>query len=137
MSCPRAGWAPPCPVRPAEALGIPGTHHMAPDLFFYPVLNEREALAGVSDREVVLSMPVSARDLGQLAEKPSGAFSDDRIRRGDTLQPGARFGVSPHDPAFLDGQLAAFTVVSVELVRGAEGAVTLVMSAIIAALREG
>ena len=26
---------------------------MAPDLLFYPVLNEREALAGVSDREVI------------------------------------------------------------------------------------
>ena len=38
----------PTPPRPAEAPAIPGTHHMAPDLLFYPVLNERKALAGVS-----------------------------------------------------------------------------------------
>jgi hypothetical protein len=43
----------PTPPRPAEALAIPGTHHMAPDLLFYPVLNEREALARVPDREVI------------------------------------------------------------------------------------
>src|SRR6516165_6288172 len=43
----------PTPPRPAEALAIPGPHHMAPDLLFYPVLNERKALAGVSDREVI------------------------------------------------------------------------------------
>ena len=43
----------PTPPLPAEALAFPGTHHVAPDLLVYPVLNEREALAGVSDRKVI------------------------------------------------------------------------------------
>ena len=34
---------PPCP---AETLAFSGSQHMAPDLLFYPVLNETEALAG-------------------------------------------------------------------------------------------
>src|SRR5262245_34275776 len=43
----------PTPPRPAEALALPSMHQMAPDLLFYPVLNEAEALAGVSSRKVV------------------------------------------------------------------------------------
>src|SRR5262245_50261838 len=43
----------PTPPRPAEALAFPSFHHMAPDFLFHPVLNEAEALAGVSDRKVV------------------------------------------------------------------------------------
>ena len=41
---------PPCP---AETLAFSGSQHMAPDLLFYPVLNETEALAGVSNRKVI------------------------------------------------------------------------------------
>jgi len=40
------------PPFPAEAFTLPGSHHMASDLLFYPVPDEREALAGVSDRKV-------------------------------------------------------------------------------------
>jgi hypothetical protein len=43
----------PTPPRPAEALALPSPHHMAPNLLLHPVLNEAEALAGVSDREVI------------------------------------------------------------------------------------
>jgi len=42
----------PTPPYPAEALAFPGSHHMAPDLLFYPVANEPEALAGMPDRKV-------------------------------------------------------------------------------------
>jgi hypothetical protein len=40
------------PPLPAEALSVPGTRHVAPDLLFHPVFNEAEALAGVSHRKV-------------------------------------------------------------------------------------
>ena len=43
----------PTPLCPAEALAFPGSHHMAPDLLFYPVFNEAEALTGVSNREII------------------------------------------------------------------------------------
>ena len=43
----------PTPPLPAEALSVLSTHHMAPDLLFYPVLDEAEALAGMPNREVV------------------------------------------------------------------------------------
>ena len=43
----------PTPPFPAEALAFLGSHHMAPDLLFYPVANEPEALTGMSDREVI------------------------------------------------------------------------------------
>src|SRR5262245_50385732 len=43
----------PTPPRPAEALALPSMHQMAPDLLFHPALNEAEAFAGVSHREVV------------------------------------------------------------------------------------
>src|SRR5262249_36927382 len=43
----------PTPPRPAEALLFPSFHQVAPNLLFHPVLNEAEALAGVSDRKVV------------------------------------------------------------------------------------
>src|SRR5208337_490167 len=39
--------------RPAEALSVPGSQHMAPDLLLHPVFHEAEALAGVSHRKVV------------------------------------------------------------------------------------
>src|SRR3977135_379819 len=44
---------PPTPPLPAEALSVLSPPHMAPDLLFYPVLDEAEALAGMSNREVV------------------------------------------------------------------------------------
>src|SRR5260370_18703916 len=40
------------PPLPTEALTVPGSRHMAPDLLFHPVFNEAEALAGVSYRKV-------------------------------------------------------------------------------------
>src|SRR5208283_548457 len=43
----------PTPPRPAEALSVPGSQHMAPDLLLHPVFHEAEALAGVSHRKVV------------------------------------------------------------------------------------
>ena len=43
----------PTPPRPAEALSVPGSQQMAPDLLFHPVFHEAEALAGVSHRKVV------------------------------------------------------------------------------------
>ena len=43
----------PTPPYPAEARAVLGSHHMAPDLLLYPVANEAEALAGISDRKVV------------------------------------------------------------------------------------
>src|SRR6516165_4117623 len=43
----------PTPPHPAEALSFPSSHHMAPNLLLYPVLNEAKALSGVSNREVV------------------------------------------------------------------------------------
>ena len=43
----------PTPPRPAEALALPSLHQMAPDLLLHPVLNEAEALAGISNREVI------------------------------------------------------------------------------------
>jgi hypothetical protein len=43
----------PTPPFPTEAFAFPGTHHLAPDLLFYPVFNELEALAGVSYRKVI------------------------------------------------------------------------------------
>jgi len=43
----------PTPPHPAEALSFPSSHHMAPNLLLYPVLNEAKALAGISNREVV------------------------------------------------------------------------------------
>src|ERR1700756_248807 len=43
----------PTPPHPAEALSFPSSHHMAPNLLLYPVLNEAKALAGVSNRKVV------------------------------------------------------------------------------------
>src|SRR5271165_2492077 len=43
----------PTPPLPAEALTIPSALHMAPDLLFHPVFHEAEALAGMSDREVI------------------------------------------------------------------------------------
>ena len=43
----------PTPPLPIEALTIPSTLHMAPDLLFHPVFHEVEALAGMSDREVI------------------------------------------------------------------------------------
>jgi hypothetical protein len=43
----------PTPPFPAEARAFLGSHHMVPDLLFYPVLDEVEALAGVSDRKVI------------------------------------------------------------------------------------
>src|SRR5262249_54426429 len=39
--------------RPAEALSFPSFHHVAPNLLLHPVLNEAEALAGVSYRKVI------------------------------------------------------------------------------------
>src|SRR5262249_28538597 len=44
---------PPTPPRPAEALALPGSHQVASNLPLHPGLNEVEALAGVSDREVI------------------------------------------------------------------------------------
>src|SRR3977135_3018424 len=44
---------PPTPPLPAEALSVLSPPHMAPDLLFYPVLDEAETLAGMSNREVV------------------------------------------------------------------------------------
>src|ERR1700722_15886511 len=43
----------PTPPRPAEALSVPGSQHIAPDLLLRPVFHEAEALAGVSHRKVV------------------------------------------------------------------------------------
>ena len=43
----------PTPSFPAEALALPGTHHVAPDLLFHPVLNAAEALTGVAHRHVL------------------------------------------------------------------------------------
>src|SRR5208337_881535 len=43
----------PTPPLPVEALTIPSALHMAPDLLFHPVFHEAEALAGMSDREVI------------------------------------------------------------------------------------
>ena len=43
----------PTPPRPAEALSFPSPQHMASNLLFHPVLNEAEALTGVSDRKVI------------------------------------------------------------------------------------
>src|SRR5271157_968475 len=43
----------PTPPLPIEALTIPSALHMAPDLLFHPVFHEVEALAGMSDREVI------------------------------------------------------------------------------------
>ena len=43
----------PTPPRPAEALSVPGSQQMAPDLLFHPVFHEAEALAGVSHRKVI------------------------------------------------------------------------------------
>src|SRR5271154_6639333 len=43
----------PTPPRPAEALSVPGSQHMAPDLLLHPVFHEAEALAGLSHRKVV------------------------------------------------------------------------------------
>src|ERR1700692_4771476 len=42
----------PTPPLPAEALSVLSPPHMAPDLLFYPVLDEAETLAGMSNREV-------------------------------------------------------------------------------------
>jgi hypothetical protein len=47
----------PTPPRPAEAASIPGPPHVTPNLLFYPVLNEAETLAGVSDGEVIRPTP--------------------------------------------------------------------------------
>src|SRR5215469_7850735 len=41
------------PPFPAEALLFPRFHQVTPDLLFYPILNKVEALAGVSNREVI------------------------------------------------------------------------------------
>src|SRR6202166_1454193 len=43
----------PTPPLPAEALSFLSPPHMAPDLLFYPVFDEVEALAGMPDRKVV------------------------------------------------------------------------------------
>src|SRR5271166_2386381 len=43
----------PIPPLPIEAPTIPSALHMAPDLLFHPVFDEAEALAGMSDREVI------------------------------------------------------------------------------------
>jgi hypothetical protein len=43
----------PTPPLPADALSFPSVHQMAPDLFLHLVFDVVEALAGVSDREVV------------------------------------------------------------------------------------
>src|ERR1039458_6753827 len=43
----------PTPPLPAEALSVLSPPHMAPDLLFYPVFDEAEALAGMPDREVI------------------------------------------------------------------------------------
>ena len=43
----------PTPPLPAKALSFLSPPYMAPDLLFYPVFDEVEALAGMSDREVV------------------------------------------------------------------------------------
>src|SRR5208283_3707280 len=43
----------PTPPLPIEALTIPSALHMAPDLLFHAVFHEAEALAGMSDREVI------------------------------------------------------------------------------------
>src|SRR4029077_16665820 len=43
----------PTPPRPAEALSVPGSQQMAPDLLFHPVFHEAGTHAGVSHRKVV------------------------------------------------------------------------------------
>src|ERR1700730_9740812 len=52
------------PPLPAEALSVPGTRHVAPDLLFHPVFNEAEALTGVSHRKV--SHPTAKHWIDQL-----------------------------------------------------------------------
>jgi hypothetical protein len=47
----------PTPPLPAEASPIPGSPHVTPDLLFYPVFDEAQAFAGVSDSEVVYPAP--------------------------------------------------------------------------------
>src|SRR6202030_923379 len=43
----------PTPPLPTEALSVLSPPDVTPDLLFYPVLDEAEALAGMSNREVV------------------------------------------------------------------------------------
>src|SRR5262245_50990796 len=63
----------PTPPRPAEALAFPSFHHMAPDLLFHPVLDEAEALARVSDREVI--HPTAQRRVDQIDQPIHGLRS--------------------------------------------------------------
>ena len=54
----------PTPPLPAEALMVPGPRHVAPNLLFYPVFNEVEALIGMPYRKV--SYPTAKHWIDQL-----------------------------------------------------------------------
>ena len=45
----------PAPPLPANALSFPNVHHMLPELFLCLVFDVVEALAGMSDREVMIA----------------------------------------------------------------------------------
>jgi hypothetical protein len=58
------------PPRPAEALAFPSPSHVAPDLLFYPVLDEGEARTGVPDPKVV--RPTAQRRIDRLHDPSHG-----------------------------------------------------------------
>ena len=61
----------PTPPLPAKAFSFLSPPYMAPDLLFYPVFDEVEALAGMSDREVV-SLHPAIQATGRLTFAPAG-----------------------------------------------------------------
>src|SRR4029077_4193879 len=87
----------PIPPLPAEALSFPSMRQMAPDLLLHPIFDEAEALAGVSNREVVhpppehridqayypvnQPRPLSAKPLFEPAQKRRPLFELRRVMR--------------------------------------------------------
>ena len=91
----------PTPPLPAKASPIPGSPHLTPEFLFYPVFDEAEAFAGVSNGEVV--HPASQHRIDRLNHPICGLglISPEHILelRGPSLLPRQVY-LLPNMPAF-------------------------------------